>query len=226
MSHPVSVYRIKVSLEGTDPLVWRELEVLSNMSLNSLAFAVNEVMGWKCCHLYLFEWGDRELGNPDYDENLTWEDDGRIQVHKVAFTDKPFHYVYDFGDDWRHSIEFITEGPVDRNERYPKCTGGANACPPEDCGGVHAFQEYKTAIADAAHERHRELLDWRGPFDPEEFDMDLTNLSLTRKKVPKNLKIKNLNEIQPEIIKATTREVMQTAKAANKEHKDAMDRLK
>jgi hypothetical protein len=47
---------------------------------------------------------------------------------------------------------------------------GARACPPEDVGGVHGFAQYLEAIADLSHERHNELLEWSGPFDPEAFD--------------------------------------------------------
>jgi hypothetical protein len=32
------------------------------------------------------------------------------------------------------------------------------------------YADYLAAIADPHHERHEELLEWRGPFDPEAFD--------------------------------------------------------
>jgi hypothetical protein len=41
---------------------------------------------------------------------------------------------------------------------------------PEDCGGPWGYANYLAAIADPRHERHEELLEWRGPFDPEAFD--------------------------------------------------------
>jgi hypothetical protein len=41
---------------------------------------------------------------------------------------------------------------------------------PEDVGGVWGYQEFLEALADPAHERHDEFMDWRGPFDPEAFD--------------------------------------------------------
>jgi hypothetical protein len=47
---------------------------------------------------------------------------------------------------------------------------GARACPPEDVGGVYGFAQYLEAIADPSHERHKELLAWGGPFDPESFN--------------------------------------------------------
>jgi len=50
------------------------------------------------------------------------------------------------------------------------CTAGAQACPPEDCGGVSGYQELRTALADPAHPEHHECLAWAGAdFDPAAF---------------------------------------------------------
>ncbi|MGE5194390.1 MAG: IS1096 element passenger TnpR family protein [Deltaproteobacteria bacterium] len=43
-------------------------------------------------------------------------------------------------------------------------------CPPDDIGGVGGFYDYLEALADPKHDRHDELLEWGGPFDPEAFD--------------------------------------------------------
>ena len=32
------------------------------------------------------------------------------------------------------------------------------------------YADHLAAIADPQHERHEEMLEWRGPFDPEAFD--------------------------------------------------------
>ena len=40
-----------------------------------------------------------------------------------------------------------------------------------DCGGAWGYADYLAAIADPQHERHEELLEWRGPFEPEAFDV-------------------------------------------------------
>jgi hypothetical protein len=36
---------------------------------------------------------------------------------------------------------------------------------------VLGYAEYLEALADPSHEQHSEFLDWRGQFDPEEFDV-------------------------------------------------------
>jgi hypothetical protein len=44
-------------------------------------------------------------------------------------------------------------------------------CPPEDVGGPWGYADYLAAIADPTHDRHDELIDWRGPgFDPNDAD--------------------------------------------------------
>ncbi len=57
---------------------------------------------------------------------------------------------------------------------YPQCLEGARACPPEDVGRIGGYGEYLEAIADSSHERHEELLNWNGPFDPDKFNARLT----------------------------------------------------
>ena len=79
-------------------------------------------------------------------------------------------YEYDFGDGWRHEILFEGFPPIDPKTKAPLCLEGGRACPPEDCGGPPGYEDYLAAVADPQHEQHEELLEWRGPFDPEAFD--------------------------------------------------------
>ena len=37
---------------------------------------------------------------------------------------------------------------------YPRCTGGRRGAPPEDCGGIWAFNEYQAGRGDAFDKRH------------------------------------------------------------------------
>jgi hypothetical protein len=69
-------------------------------------------------------------------------------------------------------LDVLFEGfpPIDPKAKSPICLEGARACPPEDCGGPWGYAEYLAAIADPQHEEHEEMLEWRGPFDPEVFD--------------------------------------------------------
>jgi hypothetical protein len=55
------------------------------------------------------------------------------------------------------------------------CLEGERACPPEDMGGALMYEGFAKAIRDPEHERHEELLEWVGEFDPEAFDPEAVN---------------------------------------------------
>ena len=67
-------------------------------------------------------------------------------------------------------VEFL------RNDQVPFIERKGSGCiirilsAPEDVGGIWGYDEYLKAIADPKHERHKELVEWGGEFDPEEFD--------------------------------------------------------
>lgn len=52
-----------------------------------------------------------------------------------------FLYEYDFGDCWEHQIRLERIRPLEPQRLYPVCIGGRRGVPPEDCGGVWAFQQ-------------------------------------------------------------------------------------
>ena len=94
-----------------------------------------------------------------------------------------FVYTYDLGDSWEHAIVLEKQLPVDPNAKYPVCTDGRLACPPEDCGGIPGFYDLVDAITDPKHERHEELRDWLGEdFDPLAFSVDGVNKILLPKR--------------------------------------------
>ena len=91
-----------------------------------------------------------------------------------------FVYEYDFGDGWQHAIKLEGTANAEPGIKYPRCTDGKRACPPEDVGGVWGYVEFLEAISDPEHERHEELMEWAGEFDPDEFSVDDVNRDLRR----------------------------------------------
>jgi len=85
-----------------------------------------------------------------------------------------FSYLYDLGDNWEHLI--IVEKILEKDSgKYPVCTAGEKACPPEDCGGIHSYYEMLRVLKDKNHPEHKHWKEWIGDFDPEEFDLDEIN---------------------------------------------------
>jgi hypothetical protein len=86
-----------------------------------------------------------EFGAPDDDDD--WadrKDETTAVLAQVAAAEKAkVVYVYDFGDDWRHDIVVEKILPAEPGVAYPRCTGGRREAPPEDCGGIWAFNDYQ-----------------------------------------------------------------------------------
>jgi hypothetical protein len=91
-----------------------------------------------------------------------------------------FHFLYDFGDGWEHTIKIEDLVVPPKDGSMIACLAGENACPPEDVGGAHAYFDFLTEIKDPAHEEHKMMLEWiGGSFDPAAFNIDDVNNRLT-----------------------------------------------
>lgn len=185
------VHQFRVSLLETQPLVWRRIQVPEHYSFWDLHVAIQDVMGWQDCHLHEFRvavrpHGDLRIGIPDpeFPEERSCSAGWEVRVSDQVWPQMPpISYVYDFGDDWEH--ELVYEGLVarDMSVRYPRCVDGANACPPEDCGGVCGYEAFLLAIRNPKHPDHKEMRQWfGGPFNPEAFDPTLVRFDDPRRR--------------------------------------------
>jgi hypothetical protein len=164
------IARLRIALDEVKPLVWRRVEVPIDIRLDDLHLVIQSVMGWENDHLYEFRCGRTAYGVPGREWGL--EGLGSLSAEEAQLKDllggrgKVFTYVYDFGDDWRHTIkvEAITQAAPDTS--YPRFLAGEGRCPPEDVGGPWGYADFLAAITDPMHERHAELLESSGPFDP------------------------------------------------------------
>ena len=170
------IARLRIQLDEMERPVVRRVEVPSAIRLDELHLVIQIAMGWENYHLYSFEVG-RTLtwGIPDPDwPDLQTRDAGQESLADLLAQlkrNKTFHYTYDFGDDWRHSVKVEAVVEADPEEAYPRLLDAEGACPPEDCGGPWGYAHYLEAIADPDHENHDEMIEWRGPgFDPSAVD--------------------------------------------------------
>ena len=172
---PTKIYQLKITLKYIRPPIWRRIEVRSDVALDELHLILQAAMGWTNSHLHQFKVGKIYYGEPSIDEfsDLNLKDESKARLNKVLSKPKQkMIYEYDFGDGWEHEILLEKVLPRDSMVRYPRCLGGARACPPEDCGGVHGYANFLEAISDPEHEEHDEYLEWiGGEFNPEKFDV-------------------------------------------------------
>jgi hypothetical protein len=139
-------------------------------------------MGWLDCHLHEFtvERGPKKrkikIGMPEGDPKILagWEVPITNYFNYPGFK---IPYEYDFGDGWNHEI--LLEGVLlgENGVKYPVCTGGERACPPEDCRGTWGYEDLLNILKDPNHNEYKDTIDWlKGhaknyfPYDPEEFD--------------------------------------------------------
>src|SRR5512135_139822 len=105
--------QILVVLPGTDPLVWRRIQVPARYSFWDLHVAVQDAMGWEDRHLHEFELVDERdgrvvrIGIPDEEMPevrpclASWQ--VPIAEH-LGYDGRPVRYTYDFGDGWNHVL--------------------------------------------------------------------------------------------------------------------------
>jgi hypothetical protein len=178
------IYQLKVTLLGTSPLIWRRVLVPANITLAQLHDVLQTAMGWEDGHMHEFSVGQRRIGRPNPEDRLmempAAENERTVRLSGILVkVGSKAIYTYDFGDSWEHSLVLEKRLPVDPTTTYPVCTDGQLACPPEDCGGIPGFYDLVEALGDPAHERHEEMLDWIGEFDPQAFSVESVNRMLT-----------------------------------------------
>lgn len=179
-----NIYQIKISLKYTRPPIWRRIQLRGDVTLAKLHRIVQVTMGWYDSHLHQFIAGRAYYGVPSRDSffDMELKDERKVSLNQVISKPKQkIIYEYDFGDDWEHELLLENVLAPETGARYPRCIGGARACPPEDCGGTGGYENFLAAIRDPNHEEHDEYLDWiGGEFDPEEFDLAEFDAALRR----------------------------------------------
>ena len=175
------VYQFKVALKGIRPPIWRRVQVPETYSFWDMHTAIQDAMGWTDYHLHEFtvphpRGGEPvRIGAPDPEygyQGVLAEEKQRI-CDWFFLEGKPALYLYDFGDDWVHTVKLEKILPAEEDVDYPRCLKGKRACPPEDCGGPWGYQHLLEVLADPQNEEHDEMLEWLGDdFEPELFHPD------------------------------------------------------
>ncbi|SFP80722.1 plasmid pRiA4b ORF-3 family protein [Sphingomonas rubra] len=180
------IIKIDATLEGIEPAISRALEVSRGSNLAELHELLQAAFDWDGTHLHQFEIGGLTYGAPEFDEG--YEGDRKtfeatdVRLSDFSFRhDQPIEFMYedDFGDSWRHRI-CLSLVPREDGVHYPRCTGGTRSAPPEDAGGPYSYADLVEAWRNPAHEEHVAVRKWTDRrFDPERFDLDVTNKAIT-----------------------------------------------
>ncbi|MDP1537451.1 MAG: plasmid pRiA4b ORF-3 family protein [Burkholderiales bacterium] len=174
------------------PPIWRQIELPAVTTLTGLHGVIQVLMGWHDYHLWAF-WQDKRRFEPaDPEEGIKpapRADPAELTIGDLLPSkDAMLRYNYDFGDDWWLDIKLLSSEDVQPKELYPRCLAGARAGPPEDCGGPPGFLDLMAARKNPRSKQAKERLAWAGPdWNPEKFDLTLTNKTLAALPAPRRL---------------------------------------
>lgn len=165
------IVELKIVLLNTKPSVYRTIQINHDATFFELHVAIQIAFGWENSHLHMFMINNEEIGNEEFDE---FEDQNTLNQlsitlnQKIIFEKQKLLYVYDFGDNWEHEIT-VTKFLEAKNTFYPKCIRGSRNRPPEDCGGVWGFEEFKEIMGNRKHPAFKEMKLWHGGMYDEDY---------------------------------------------------------
>lgn len=161
---PFSVV-VRADLDEAEPPIWRRVELPSTLHLDELHLLLQALFGWEDCHLHRFTQGESPYDQQselflcpfDVEEG---EDDGvpatDVRLDEVlAEVGDSLLYAYDYGDGWE--VRLVVEEVGGRVERV-RCVDGQGVAPPEDSGGIHAWNERRGRSEDFAPEKLADAL--------------------------------------------------------------------
>ena len=152
---------IRAELERSDPSIWRDLRVRSDLTLDVLHQVLQAAFGWTDSHLHRFSLGGdafsrgAELFLCPFDVVEGDDEDGtpasqvRIDETLQQVGDTLF-YCYDYGDNWDLTLTLEDSQPLQQGASLAACIGGRRAAPPEDCGGLRTADELAQVLTDPA----------------------------------------------------------------------------
>ena len=181
-----NVLQLKITLEGISPKIWRRFIVKDNISFHKLHEIIQIIMSWGNYHLYSFYIGKERIGLPsDFDNDLL--NAKKIKLKDMLSLKQKLGYVYDFGDNWEHTL--IVEKILDEKDikECPICLKGERACPPEDCGSYPGYYQLMKIKKNKKHPEYKErIVEWLG----EDWNFEYFNINEINKELLKqNIKV-------------------------------------
>jgi len=174
---------VRIELLDSDPLIWRQVEVPTSITLKVLHDVVQIVMGWFDAHLWEFTIAGWRYGLPMDDD---WSTEPRMMAAKVRLRDvlnprkTTIDYLYDFGDSWELRLAATDIRAGEAGASYPRFVAGEQNAPPEDCGGIPGFYAMLDAVADRHHPNRAQIKELLGDYDPDVIDTVPIGFALAR----------------------------------------------
>ncbi len=163
-----SIYKLRISLDGSDPEIWREMLVPDDVVQGQLHHYIQAAMGWP--------------GSDDFQflppQGATTSASGDLRLRDLLPEGKE-DLGYEF-DHWYHHVSLLSVQRPQGREHYPVCTAGRGACPPPDTD-MKEYNRQVRILQDPADPDHEEVAGWvTQDFNPGAFSVDQANQRLGR----------------------------------------------
>jgi len=130
-----TIYTFKVNLKDT-PGIWRKIEIKGDQTLHQLHKAIFKAFDRFDEHLYAFFLSNKpwdsstEYGLPDSESNA--KNAQRTRIDSLGLqAKKSFLYLFDFGDEWWHSIKLLSVREEELVGKYPRIVESQGEAPPQ-----------------------------------------------------------------------------------------------
>jgi hypothetical protein len=175
-------YSLRLTVGSIQPRIWRRLLVRENMWLSRLHDVIQTLFGWYDYQTHVFSAGAKRHGNPAHREGVVIEDDRDASLAAVLLLGRGrLAYDYQFAEGWHVDIRVEKIIPAEKRGVYPRCVAGERSGPPEDCGGLAAYQDMIFCLKHPGTDLGREWRKWLGDaYDPEKCDLSAINQALKR----------------------------------------------
>lgn len=190
---------LHIELHGSDPAIWRRIEVDGSMALERFHEVLQGALGWTNSHLHLYmdlnpfkrgqvaasETPTTWLMTSSIEDGLEGEDEAHTTLTQaLARSGGTLWYEYDLGDSWMHLITEESSRPLAPEAPEARVLDGALRIPLEDCGGLGCWYEMlKLSRAASADPDRSYILDWFmahagyfTPVVPDAFDVGAANM--------------------------------------------------
>lgn len=181
-------FRLRVELVGSEPPIWRELDVRSDLRLSVLHQAIQAAFLWWDYHLYRFavgggffdESGATELFVCPFDSAEAEPTEPGMPSQEVRLDQvvqqpgEVLYYLCDYGDYWDLTVTLTQVRDRSDHAGSVEYVDGRRAAPPEDCGGRRTAEQLAEVVEDLEYVGSDEIafrlhpLDWsaRAATDP------------------------------------------------------------
>lgn len=182
------IYQFYIELQESDPLVWRRIIVPADYTFYQLHKAIQGAFGWENSHLFQFSesgFTDKTIyGIPgdDIDPEMITIDAKKTKMSGILRKEgQTYCYIYDFGDGWEHRL--VLEKIEAKDMAVPWCLDGAGACPPEDVGGIHSYQQMLEVLKKPRHPERASYIEWLGLVPGEKWDAKFCSIREVNKRL-------------------------------------------